>query len=82
MKPESVLGICGNIGLEGHGGLERMTDGGRVLMTGGEEPISGGVSAGLKFRSGEGCADSMEVLTWSSGFCTDGEGETCCGGGS
>ena len=59
-----------------------MTDGGLVLITGGDDPMSGGVSAGLKFRSGEGCADSMEVLTWSSGFCTDGEGDTCCGGGS
>lgn len=69
MKPESVLGIGGKTGLEGHGGLERMVEGGLVLMTGGEEPISGGVSTGLKFRSGEGWADSMEVLTWSSRFC-------------
>lgn len=63
MKPESVLGICGNNGLDGHGGLDRMRDGGLVLIKGGEEPISGGVSAGLGFRSGEGPADSMEYLT-------------------
>jgi hypothetical protein len=48
MKPESVLGICGNTGLDGHGGLDRMVgDGGLVLIIGGEEPIFGGVSAGL-----------------------------------
>jgi hypothetical protein len=63
MNPESVLGISGNNGLDGQGGLDRMRDGGLVLIIGGDEPISSGVSAGLGFRSGEGPADSMEYLT-------------------
>ena len=72
INPESILGICGSSGLDGHGGLDRMSDGGRVLIKGGEERISGRVSAGLGFRSGEGPTDSIEYLTWSSGNSTGG----------
>jgi hypothetical protein len=68
MKPESVLGISGSKGLEGQGGLDRISDGGLVRISGGEEPISGGVSTGLGLRSGDGPADSIEYLTWSSGL--------------
>jgi len=62
IKPESVLGICGNTGLDPHGGLDRIGVPGLVLITGGEDPMSGGVPAGLMFLSGDGLADSMEYL--------------------
>lgn len=61
MNPESVLGIWGRIGLDGQGGLDLIGE--QVLMTGGDEPISGGVSAGLILRSGDGPADSTEYRT-------------------
>jgi hypothetical protein len=83
IKPESVRGICGSTGLEGQGGLDLMGE--QVLINGGEEPMSCGVSAGLTLRSGEGPADSIEYLTWSSGLTTGssrGYGEMCCRGGS
>jgi len=63
INPESVLGIGGNIGLEGRCGLDLAEA--VVRRTGGEEVISGGVSAGLSSFSGEVMADSMDVRTWS-----------------
>ena len=50
------------MGLEGHGGLERKGE--AVLMIGGDDPMSVGVSAGLR-RSGDGPADSIENLSSS-----------------
>ena len=60
MNPESFLGICGRTGLDGHGGLDRIREGDALLITGGEEAISGGVKPGVNLLSGEVFADSIE----------------------
>lgn len=62
MKPESVLGMGGSTGLDGQAGVD-LADW-DPTSRGGEDVMSGGVSAGLSSFSGDVMADSMDG--WSS----------------
>lgn len=62
INPESVLGIGGKMGLDGQMGVERTEA--VCLRTGGDEEISGGVSAGLSSFSGEVIGGSIDGITW------------------